>query len=76
MAQSLMDHVLFVMQFQQMREDFQDILQIDECPACGRSSAPEVVCLAPDCDWMLFVRPGKMHPATVPWIQSLQERLP
>ena len=69
------DHVLFTMQFQQMREDFQDILMVDECPACGQSSAPDTICLREACDWMLFIEPGKLHPATVPWIQSLQERI-
>jgi hypothetical protein len=73
---SLADHVLFVMQFQQMREDFANVMFVsDECPACGKGSAPDTICLAGDCDWMLFTAPGKFHPATIPWLQSLQERI-
>lgn len=75
MLNTLADHILFTMEFQQMREDFQDILEIDECPACGRSSAPDIVCLANDCDWMLFPAPGRLHPATIPWLTALKERL-
>ena len=69
------NHVLFVMQYQQMREDFADYFMIDECPACGFASAPDTICLRDACDWMIFIAPGKLHPATIPWIQSLQKRV-
>lgn len=69
------DHILFTMQFLQMCEDFADILNGDECPACGQDSRSNAICLREECDWMLFIEMGKLHPATVPWIDSLKGRL-
>lgn len=72
---SMDDHILFTMQFLQMCDDFKAIIKEDECPACGLQTRSNALCLNEECDWMLFVEMGKLHPATVPWIESLKERL-
>ena len=69
------DHVVFTMQFLQMCDDFKEIMNGDECPKCLQDSRSNAICLREECDWMLFVEPNKLHPATIPWMQSLQERL-
>jgi len=69
------DHVIFTMQFLQMCEDFQAIIRENECPACTLQTRIDTVCQNEECDWMLFVAPNKLHPATIPWVNSLQERL-
>ena len=62
------DHVLFTMQFMQMMEDFQTIE--DECPACGHGSRSNAICLREECDFMLFVDMGKLHPSVIPWMEN------
>jgi hypothetical protein len=69
------DHVLFSMQFMQMLEDFEAIIRENECPACTLQTREDLICLNDECDWMLFPRMGELHPATIPWIESLKERL-
>ena len=69
------NHVLFTMQFLQMCDDFAAIIREDECPACSLQTRSNAICLNEECDWMLFIAPGKLHPATVPWIDSLKDRL-
>jgi len=64
------DHVLFTMQFMQMMEDFQTIE--NECPACGEGSRSNALCLRDECDFMLFIEPGKIHPAFFSWIADKQ----
>ena len=71
----LHDHILFTIEFLTMCDDFKDIMNGDECPACLQDSRSNAICLRDECDWMLFVAPGKLHPATVPWIQELKKRL-
>ena len=72
---SIGDHVIFTMQFLQMCDDFAGVIKEDECPACNLQTRSNTICLNEECDWMLFVRPNKLHPATIPWINSLKERL-
>jgi hypothetical protein len=69
------DHLLFAMQFMRMLEDFQAIIKEDECPACSLQTRSNLICLNDECDWMLFPEMGQLHPATIPWIESLKERL-
>jgi len=70
---SLEDHVLFTMQWLQMMEDFQ-ILE-DECPACGRATRSNTICLREECDFMLFVQPGRLHPSVISWVMKMQRML-
>jgi hypothetical protein len=70
---SLEDHFLFTMQFIQMMEDFQTV--DDECPACGHSSRSNTICLRDECDFMLFIDMGKLHPSVIPWVNARKEAL-
>jgi len=71
---SLISHILFTMQFLQMCEDFKDLVE-DECPACQLKTRSEAICLNDHCDWMLFVSPDELHPATLPWMERISERV-
>jgi hypothetical protein len=62
------DHILFTMQFMQMMEDFQTIE--DECPACGHGSRSNAICLREECDFMLFIEMGRLHPSVIPWMEN------
>ena len=75
MIDSLDDHLLFAMQFMRMLDDFKAIIREDECPACGLQTRSNLICLNDECDWMLFIDMGQLHPATIPWMNSLKERL-
>lgn len=72
---TLTDHIMFTIEFLTMCDDFKDIMNGDECPGCLQDSRSNAICLREECDWMLFSEPGKLHPATIPWMKSLQERL-
>lgn len=69
------DHVLFTMQFMQMCDDFAAFIKEDECPSCNLQTRSNAICLNDECNWMLFVRPGKLHPATLPWIEEIKNRV-
>jgi len=72
-SNSMEDHVLFTMQFMQMMEDFQTVE--DECPACGHSSRSNAICLREECDFMLFVDMGKLHPSVILWMENKKKEL-
>jgi hypothetical protein len=69
----IQDHMLFSLQFMQMMEDFQSI--DDECPACGNNSRSNLICLRDDCDFMLFVAPGELHPSFFTWVKKKKEEI-
>ena len=71
---SLGDHIVFTAQFLQMCEDFKDVVE-NECPACQLKTRSDAICLNDHCDWMLFIAPNKLHPATLPWIERVAERI-
>lgn len=69
------DHVLFTMQFMQMCDDFAVFIKEDECPSCNLQTRSNAICLNDECNWMLFVSTGKLHPATLPWIEEIKNRV-
>tara|TARA_R110000751_G_scaffold42615_1_gene98828 strand:- start:536 stop:778 length:243 start_codon:yes stop_codon:yes gene_type:complete len=61
------DHILFAMEFMQMMEDFESETY---CPACGRESRSGIICNHHKCDFMLFPKMGKIHPAFSSFVES------
>jgi len=67
------DHLLFGLQFMQAMEDFQSIE--NECPACGHGSRSNLICLRDECDFLLFIAPGKIHKSVIPWMVNKGKEL-
>jgi len=70
---SMMQHIIFTMEFLQMMDDFQTIE--DECPACGYASRSNAICLREECDFMLFINLNQIHPSVFPWMEARKELL-
>ena len=53
--------ILFGMEFMQMMEDF---ATPTHCPACRKETRANLICLADDCDFVLFINHGdNLHPS-------------
>ena len=65
--------IMFGVEFMTMMEDF---ATAEHCPACRKETRSNLICLNPNCDFVLFINLGdNIHPAFFTFVEDMKNKI-